>query len=488
MRIVLRADASPTIGFGHVARCLALGQALVQEGHAVALLGAKLPAAMGELAAQLGVTHTAISAVNPQADAEASVEALGRWGGADVCLVDHHGLGREWEALVRTAGSAVAVVDDLGRPHDCDLLVDANAGVTADCYRGRVDPTTWLLLGPRYAMLRQSFRKEHLQAKIRQRLKHILVSYGGTDPTGETVKAIEALGRVQDVVADVAVTSSHPQFERVRALAAGAPRLRLHVDRSDLERLLAEADVVLGAAGISALERACLGVPSIATVVADNQTSSAAALADAGTLLLLGEAPTVTPARLHAAVEGLLACPDALARMSARGLALVDGLGAARVAAALVSLRYCLRRAVIGDAQPMFDWRNHPRTRAFSLDPRPLDWEGHRRWLEERLSDPCCDLLVASDDAGPVGVLRFDLSGTAATVSVYLVPQRQGNGIGAPLLRAGERWLHKNRPHVRELRASVLESNAASLRVFAEAGYEGARRDLVRTLPSSSPL
>jgi RimJ/RimL family protein N-acetyltransferase len=87
-----------------------------------------------------------------------------------------------------------------------------------------------------------------------------------------------------------------------------------------------------------------------------------------------------------------------------------------------------------------------------------------------------------------VGVLRFDLSGTAATISVYLVPQRQGNGMGAPLLRAGERWLHRNRPQVRELRASVLESNAASLRVFAEAGYEGVRRDLIRAVPRSGLL
>jgi len=486
MRIAIRADASPTIGFGHVARCLALAEALVGDGHAVALFGVEPPAALRALAEKIGVPHFVVSSTDPRADAVASLAAIGRWGGTDACVVDHHALGRDWEAAAREAGCAVAVIDDLGREHDCDLLVDANAGVTADHYRGRVDPRTWLMLGPRYAMLRQGFRDGHRQARVRRQVGRIVVSYGGTDPTGETVKAIEALAQLGGITADVTVTSAQPRFERVRALAATAPHLTLHVDRSDLECLLAEADLALGAAGVSALERACLGVPSIATVVADNQAAGASAMADAGAALLLGEAASVTPMRLRAAVEGLRACPDALARMSAHGLALVDGCGAARVAVALASLRFELRRAVLDDAQPMFEWRDHPRTRAFSLDPRPLDWEVHRRWLAERLADAHCDLLIAADDFGPVGVLRFDAVGAVATVSVYLVPERQGSGLGAPLLRAGERWLQHNRPQVTELRATVLESNAASLRVFAEAGYEGTRRELLRTLPPTA--
>jgi UDP-2,4-diacetamido-2,4,6-trideoxy-beta-L-altropyranose hydrolase len=482
MRIALRADASPTIGFGHVARCLALAEALVHNGHAVALIGAEPPAALRALASQIGVSHLDVSASGQRADAAASLEAIGRWGGADVCLVDHHALGRGWESAAREAGCAVAAIDDLGREHDCDLLIDANAGVTEDNYRGRVDPGTWLLLGPRYAMLRRGFREGHEQVGVRRQIEHILVSYGGTDPTGETAKAIEAVATLDGVTVEVAVTSAQPQLDRVLALAADVAHLKLHVDRNDLERLLADADLVLGAAGISALERACLGVPSVATIVADNQAPGAAALADAGVILLLGEAATVTPARLCAVVEGLRACPDALARMSARGPALVDGRGAERVAAALTSLRFELRRATLGDAQSMFEWRDHPRTRAFSLDPRPLDWEAHQRWLAERLADANCDLLVASDDVGPIGVLRFDVAATVANVSVYLLPQRQGTGLGAPLLRAGERWLRQNRPRLTALRATILEPNRASLRVFAEAGYEGAQRDLVRPL------
>ena len=62
MRIALRADASTNIGFGHVARCLALAEALVHDGHVVALLGADLPGVLGDLAGSIGVTHLRVEA------------------------------------------------------------------------------------------------------------------------------------------------------------------------------------------------------------------------------------------------------------------------------------------------------------------------------------------------------------------------------------------------------------------------------------------
>jgi RimJ/RimL family protein N-acetyltransferase len=256
----------------------------------------------------------------------------------------------------------------------------------------------------------------------------------------------------------------------------------MHVDSHDLDQLLGEADLALGAAGVSALERACIGLPSLLTVVADNQSASAAALANEGAALLLGAAGSVSAARLRQAVQGVRACPDLLQRMSARGLALVDGRGATRVAAALASLRLVLRHATLDDARSLFAWRDDPRTRAYALDSRPLDWDAHRQWLSDRLADPQCELLIGFDDRGPVGVLRFDVNGDSAAVSIYLVPERHGAGLGAPLLRAGERWLQDGRPGVSDLRATILEDNRASLRAFAEAGFQGCRRELRRIL------
>jgi spore coat polysaccharide biosynthesis predicted glycosyltransferase SpsG len=82
-------------------------------------------------------------------------------------------------------------------------------------------------------------------------------------------------------------------------------------------------------------EMACMGVPFIAIVIADNQRQAAAAMARDG-----------YPAIEHAAIErelpaaatALAADADRRAALSRRGRELVDGRGAERVCAALREL------------------------------------------------------------------------------------------------------------------------------------------------------
>ena len=68
-------------------------------------------------------------------------------------------------------------------------------------------------------------------------------------------------------------------------------------------------------------------------------------------------------------------------------------------------------------------------------------------------------------------MLRYDVAGADAIVSVYLAPGRHGQGFGTALLHAGTHWMHAHHPHVTQLKAEVRRDNAASLEAFANAGY-----------------
>jgi RimJ/RimL family protein N-acetyltransferase len=154
-----------------------------------------------------------------------------------------------------------------------------------------------------------------------------------------------------------------------------------------------------------------------------------------------------------------------------RAGALVDGRGAERVARHLVPAAVDLRPATVSDASRIYEWRNAPETRRYALDPAALEFDAHVRWLALVIENPRVVLLVGTLEGADVGVLRYDLDGDAATVSVYLVPGNSGAGLGAALIDAGTQWLRARHPQVRRIVATIRPDNTASLGAFAAAGF-----------------
>jgi spore coat polysaccharide biosynthesis predicted glycosyltransferase SpsG len=114
------------------------------------------------------------------------------------------------------------------------------------------------------------------------------------------------------------------------------PSLRLHVDAADMAGLAAAADVAVGAGGSSAWERACLGLPAVTLILADNQRDLAWRMdADGLTLAVEVQAPDFE-GRLGEAFLRLSRDGALRAAMSGRLAELCDGLGGARAAEAML--------------------------------------------------------------------------------------------------------------------------------------------------------
>lgn len=131
-----------------------------------------------------------------------------------------------------------------------------------------------------------------------------------------------------------------------------------------------------------------------------------------------------------------------------------------------------LRPAIAEDAACLYDWRNAEETRRLSFDPSPLRKEAHERWLLETLARADRHLLIGETANLPVGVLRFDLSGDMAIVSVYLVPGQSGKGLGTALLKEGASWARNALPQVRKLHARIHPENIPSQKAFAKVGFK----------------
>lgn len=334
MKVAIRADASASLGTGHIMRCLALAEGLQVKGAEVLFLTRELPAPLQERIQALGAGHLPLPVKpewTPEEDADACRLALA--GKVDWLIVDHYRLDVAWETAMRPRASRLLALDDLGRRHACDLLIDQNlcsevlyAG--AGC-RG--------LLGPAYALLRPEFARARASlARRGGRLARVLVSFGGSDPSGETAKALDALESMPTLAADVVFGGANPRMtELTQRCLTHADRWHGLAQSADMAGLMAGADLALGAGGSTTWERCCLGLPALTISVADNQERIVAAAHAAGVSWHLGPASEVTAGHIHQVLNELAASPEKLAAMEARGLDLVDSQGVERVVRAM---------------------------------------------------------------------------------------------------------------------------------------------------------
>jgi UDP-2,4-diacetamido-2,4,6-trideoxy-beta-L-altropyranose hydrolase len=334
--MVIRADASAAIGMGHAMRSLALAQALADErgGEAVFVM-ADPPDAFVARAGQDDMRVVALAAEAGSLDDAAETLA---YGGGWVVIDGYHFDGDYQRALV-DGGVRVLVIDDyahLDRYH-AHLLLNQNAGVALDAYRGRA-PNAGLLLGPRYALLRREFRAwdrpPRPQPKVARR---ILVTLGGSDPDDVSSRVLAALAMV-DAPHEVQLLAgpANPHLTALeRAAAAGQHPVELIVDARDIPERMAWADLAVAAAGSTSWELARVGTPQLAIVLADNQRAIAAGLERAELAVSLGWHADLEPGRLTAAVSDLAGDAARRAALACRGRELVDGRGALRVLAAM---------------------------------------------------------------------------------------------------------------------------------------------------------
>lgn len=349
MRVVVRTDASTVIGSGHVMRCLALAQSLRDVAAQIVFVCRMLPGNLcdfieshGYEVLRLSYPADSLESERWGIDAEQTISALeSRKLTTDWVIVDHYALDRRWEFALRPLAAKIMAVDDLAnRHHDCDLLLDQNLYTDMVTRYDALTPISCTkLLGPMYALLRPEFR--NTRANIRERdgtVRRMLFFFGGSDPSNETAKALDALrllGR-SDIAVDVVVGASNPNSHQIEKQCGALSSVSFHCQVKNMAELMAAADLALGAGGTTTWERCCLGLPTLAIVVADNQVESVRTLAQAEIVFSLGAGSQVCSSDIAKALQQFLDDRDRCVMMSGASMQLVDGNGAERVSQALL--------------------------------------------------------------------------------------------------------------------------------------------------------
>ena len=380
-RVLVRVDASESIGTGHAVRCIALSRELASRD--MEPWFASRPGS-GDQPDQVAASGSTVIRIDGPPTAEVAailrnVPRVVRRRPFAALVMDHYSLGADWLSAARPLATRRLVIDDLAdRPLPCELLVNSNLGVAPDDYGGLVRPGTVMLLGVRYLLLRPAFRT----AKTADRrpagmVERVVVSMGGSDPSHVTAVAVTAVrSALPTARIDVILGALYRGQRRF------GPGVRVHqaIGEGAIAQLMARADMAVGAGGTSAWERCAIGLPTVIIRLAPNQDEVAGRLDAAGAAVDAGSANKLEIATLSGLIGQLANDQARREAMSEHARTLVDGRGTERVAHHLDGVR--VRRASMSDARLLWQWANDPETRSASFRTERIPYRRPRGLVE----------------------------------------------------------------------------------------------------------
>ncbi|MBO1513345.1 UDP-2,4-diacetamido-2,4,6-trideoxy-beta-L-altropyranose hydrolase [Metabacillus bambusae] len=346
MNIIFRVDSSYEIGTGHVMRCLTLANELKKGGAQVSFICRDLPGNMANYISNKGYhvfllpfqinkhplnegdrPYDAWLQVDWKTDAMETAQILVESLSVDCLIIDHYAIDQRWENVIKDSVNKIVVIDDLAdRPHQCSILLDQNSSYDQCRYHELVPKSCVKLVGTSYAILRSEFRLSKKQLTNRDgRINRILVFFGGTDPTNETFKTLQALSHVQfsNLYIDVVVGETNKKKDVIQQICEKLPNTFFHCQIDYMAELMRKADISIGAGGSSTWERCYLGLPTLSIVTADNQMEITKLVHDIGATCCLGVSAEVTAKMIETELKTMLANPSMVKEMSEKALNLM---------------------------------------------------------------------------------------------------------------------------------------------------------------------
>lgn len=341
---MFRCDAGLTVGTGHFARCVALASWLDHEevGFVVAAdaEGRRAVATASNtrcLPLELSEGDEAMWWRRNVVDADAVVFDLSYPArvsrrAATRELMREIG-GHDTRRIAIDAFGAQVLVDDDAWP--LDAIIIPYAGARVSC---AAPPT---LAGVAYFILPRDWSTRPARDGGGP-VRRLVVTMGGSDPLGLTIRVLEAIAWVAgadwSVRAVIGRAFTSELAEAIRTRAGADPRIEPIEAPASLAPHLAWADLAVAATGLTKYELAWAGVPSVQISINRLHAELNASFAAEDTALHLGAADGVETSTIAAAVVALAADGPRRAAMSRRGQALVDGQGGLRVAHAIREL------------------------------------------------------------------------------------------------------------------------------------------------------
>jgi spore coat polysaccharide biosynthesis predicted glycosyltransferase SpsG len=240
------------------------------------------------------------------------------------------------KALAKLGASTINLVDSL---EDIEKPAEMASAIIATMHEDQVELQDFYG-GPAFAILRESFAGQPKQ--LREQGRRFVVSFGGSDPQGLTLKVLRAMDGLVGKTDDLKISAilgpafSHKKdLEELVARLSFQPQVLENVE--NMAEILSDADLVFCSGGMTVFEIAALGTPGVVLCQNAREQRRMETFAREGSVIHMGLGTEVGESHIRETAEALLGDVRQRRAMSRAGRKLVDACGAQRAAQVVIS-------------------------------------------------------------------------------------------------------------------------------------------------------
>jgi RimJ/RimL family protein N-acetyltransferase len=125
------------------------------------------------------------------------------------------------------------------------------------------------------------------------------------------------------------------------------------------------------------------------------------------------------------------------------------------------------------DVEITYKWASDNKVRQFSFSKEEILFEEHTKWFNAKFLDPNCFYYIMKRGAEKIGSIRIDYNqeGNFGLINYLIGSDYHGKGYGTKIVQLIEEWVLTKFETI-QLKALVMKSNHASVRIFNKLGYD----------------
>ena len=456
MEVVILTEGGKNYGYGHVARCSAIHQAFEHY----------------DIFSKFIVNgDESIGPILPEINFEIInwLDDFSEIPKADIVVIDSYLADLDFYNKLSEDSSLVVYIDDNNRlNYPKGIVVNGTLDVSNMKYSQNENIT--YLIGKDFIPLRKDFW-DISKLKINEDIENILITMGGNDLRNLTPKILKLLNKeFPRVTKKVIIADSFNNVPEIENLKDNSVDLSYSPDSYEIIKIMSNVDLAISASGQTLYELACIGVPTIAIGIIDNQKNNILNWINQGFIEYAG--CWNDDNLINNVLNKIHYLQDKNCRFDKRllGIQAVSGKGSINIVKNVLNEFYknnsVFRPIQKEDCLKIFEIANDDEVRKYSFNSDKIPLENHKLWFNNILDDDSVMFYVLEYENDLIGQLRLDFDEKYPVISISLNKKYRGLGLSKILLAKGLELIDG------KVVAYIKKDNLRSISFFKSMGFK----------------